>query len=190
MPHRYLFALAGLLFATPMLVDHISLADTSVVLGETTFKQVADKLGTAPIAHVGDAGASRYQVCYRSSGSSPVTYYLQSDEMGGGDHIDQFEAVGAQSSSSAEDPPIANECPPLRETRAARTDRGIMLGMKRAEVERRLGGKGRDSAGVVIYEARETRRNKKLRATAWSLFRFRYVQGRLAAFTAAANITD
>jgi hypothetical protein len=185
-----LLALPALPAQPTLPVERVALGAIQLALGETTFDQIAQRLGPTEIAHTGDAGESRYQACYRSPGSPSVAYYLESDAMGGGQRITQFEAIAAGSGTAAEDSILARNCRMLTEAMRARTDRGVELGLRRSEVERRLGGRGRDSSGVVIYSASEVRRAKAFRATAWSVLRLRYSAGRLVAFAAATGITD
>jgi hypothetical protein len=161
-----------------------------VSLGETTFAQVSQRLGAAPIVHTGDAGESRYQACYVSADAHPATYYLESDEMGSGTRVTQFEAIAAGGATAAEEGLLGHDCRRLTGTPAVRTDRGVALGLARAEVEQRMGGSGRDSSGVTIYDGSEDRRGRTARTTAWSSLRLRYVGGRLVAFSAAAGITN
>ena len=171
-------------------VERITLGSLSLSLGETSFANVATRLGTAPIVHAGDAGESRYQACYRSPAPDNATYYLASDELGSGERITQFEAIAPGAATAAQDSPLAHVCRQLTRRLRVRTDRGVELGVARHEIERRLGGPGRDSSGVVIYSGSEIRRANDFRATAWSVLRLRYNGGRLVAFAAAAGITD
>lgn len=185
-----LLAISGVLALPKLPVERVTLGGIELSLGETTFKEIAEHLGPASVAHMGDAGESRYQACYRSPASPRVAYYLESDEMGAGERITQFEAIAAGSATAAEDSVFAGHCGTLTASMPVRTDRGIELGLSRPEVERHLGSRGRDSSGVVIYSASETRRAKDFRATAWSVLRLRYHAGRVVAFAAAAGITD
>src|SRR4051812_2405562 len=98
---------AGL--ASP-LTSRVTLGTATIRLEEATFASVAKKLGPAPITHVGDAGGSRYQACYAASQPRPARYYLESGEMGGGDHVMQVDAVAPGVATAAEDPVIATSC--------------------------------------------------------------------------------
>lgn len=171
-------------------VERLTLGSLSLSLGVTSFDQVASRLGASPIAHTGDAGESRYQACYVSPGAHRATYYIESDEMGSGERVTQVEAIAPGARAAAEDSLLAGECPPLATPIHVRTDRGIELGLSRQDVERRMGGRGRDSSGVIIYSGSETRRVKDSPMTAWSFLRLRYRAGRLVAFAAAAGLTD
>ena len=178
-------------FGPPKLpVQRIALGTFSLALGETSFADVATRFGLASIVHTGDAGGSRYQACYRSPERDQPTYYLESDEMGSGERITQFEAIAQGARTAAEDSVLAHPCHLLTSRLRVRTDRGVALGISRQAIERRLGGPGRDSAGVVIYSGSEIRRAMGVRATAWSVLRLRYSGDRVVAFAAAAGIAD
>ena len=160
------------------------------MLGETSFDQLGRRLGSAHIAHTGDAGESRYQACKRPQGADTPSYYFERDEMGSGERVTQFEAIARGATTAAEDSPLLQNCRVLRDAPRVQTDRGVALGLSRSEVERRLGGRGRDSSGVTLYSAIEVRRVKGVRATAWSSIRLRYRAGRVVALAAAAGITN
>jgi hypothetical protein len=91
-------------------VDHVTLGSFRIVLSETMFADVARTFGAAPVVHTGDAGDSRVQACYRPPGANQPTYYLVSDEMGGGERITQFEALSAGATTVAEDSLLASQC--------------------------------------------------------------------------------
>ena len=176
-----LFAVAAL--ASP-LVRHVTVGPARVELEETTFEAVAKQLGYAPLAHTGDAGGSRTQVCYATGGTRGARYYLESSEMGGGDRITQVDVVGAGSSTAAEEPVIASRCRTLASGAGAeRTDRGIRLGLSREAVDRSLALHGRDSAGVTLYEKSEDHGTGPSAYNVASWFRVRYASGRVAAFS-------
>jgi hypothetical protein len=167
-------------------VEVVTLGNVRIVLTETTFAAVANKLGRAPLAHAGDAGGSRTQACYRSADPQPTTYYLESGEMGANEQIMQVDVISAGSAAATPDPPIARECRVLAPATTARTDRGIRLGLSRAEVDRRLRVRGRDSAGIAIYDRSEKRRIGGRTYDAWAWLHVRYLENRVVAFSAGA----
>jgi hypothetical protein len=176
-----LFVVAGL--ASP-LTSRVILGSATIRLEETTFASVARKLGEASIIHVGDAGGSRYQACYAASGPVPARYYLESGEMGGGDRVMQVDAVGVDVATAAEDPVIATNCRALLPgTPPLTTNRGIRLGLTRADVERRVQRRGCDSAGVTLYERSEDHGRGANASNVFSWLRVRYSNGRVAAFS-------
>lgn len=178
-------ALSSLLMAAAMMspiTTRASLGIATITLEKTTFHDVARTLGSAPIAHVGDAGGSRYQACYRADGPTPATYYLESGEMGSGTRVMQVGGVGPGAATAAEDPVIATRCRALVSgARPLTTDRGIALGLARADVERRVRGHGRDSSGVTLYEWSEDHGRGVDAYNVYSWLRVRYHNGRVAA---------
>jgi hypothetical protein len=177
----YLFAATTI--ASP-LVRRVTIGHATIELEETTFAAAAKRLGNAPIVQTGDAGGSRAQACYATVGTRPTRYYLESSEMGGGDRITRVDVVSSGSATAAEEHIIATRCTPLaRSAPAARTDRGIMLGLSRQAVDRRLRLHGRDSAGVTLYEKSEYQGTgtKVYNVSSW--FRVRYMRGRVTAFS-------
>jgi hypothetical protein len=166
------------------LVARVTIGPATIALEETTFAAVAQQLGEAPITRAGDAGGSRAQACYATIGPRQTIYYLESGEMGGGERIMQVDAVGVGTATAAEDAIIATHCRTLASgAKAATTDRGIMLYQLRAEVERRLHSRGRDSAGVTLYSKAEKRGTGARAYDVSSWFRVRYRQGRVVAFS-------
>ena len=166
------------------LTSRVTLGSATIRLEETTFASVARKLGDASIMHVGDAGGSRYQACYAANGTAPARYYLESGEMGGGDRVMQVDAVGVDVATAAEDPIIATHCRTLLPgTPPLTTNRGIRLGLTRADVERRVQRRGRDSAGVMLYERSDAHGRGALAYDVFSWLRVRYSNGRVAAFS-------
>jgi hypothetical protein len=181
-------AVLGCLFvavaAGSPLVGRVTIGPATIALEETTFAAVAKQLGEAPITRLGDAGGSRAQACYETSGPRQTIYYLESGEMGGGERIMQVDAVSVGTVTAAEDSIIATHCRALASgTRAATTDHGIMLYQLRAEVERRLHSPGRDSSGVTLYSKAETRGTGTRAYDVSSWFRVRYLRGRVVAFS-------
>lgn len=180
----FLGALLAAAGAASPITSRVRIGTATIRLEETTFDRVARQLGPTPIAHVGDAGGSRYQACYAASGPAPARYYLESGEMGGGDHIIQVDAVGAGVASAAPDPVIASQCRSLLPgALPIRTDRGVILGLARAEVEHRVHLHGRDSAGVTIYDRSEDHGRGSGAYNVFSWLRVRYANGRVAAFS-------
>jgi hypothetical protein len=178
-----LICCAAATLASP-LVRHVTVGPAKIELEETTFAAVAKQLGNAPIAQTGDAGGSRAQACYATGGTRGSRYYLESSEMGGGVRITQVDVVGGGSSTAAEDSIIATRCRTLASNAAAaETDRGIMLGLSRKAVERRLTLHGRDSAGVTLYEKSEDHGTGSKAYNVASWFRVRYRSGRVVAFS-------
>ncbi len=174
---------AAAALASP-LVRHVTVGPARVALEKTTFAVVAKQIGYAPLARTGDAGSSRTQACYAAGGTRGTRYYLESSEMGGGDRVTQVDVVGAGSVTAAEDSIIASRCMSLApDAPGASTDRGIMLGLSRKAVDRRLVQHGRDSAGVTLYEKSEDHGSGQNAYSVASWFRVRYTRGRVAAFS-------
>jgi hypothetical protein len=169
------------------LVRRVTIASAEIELEETTFATVAKRLGIAPIVRAGDAGGSRAQVCYATRAPSQTKYYLESSEMGGGEHITHIDVVAAGSVTAAEDPVIATQCALLPPGSAgARTDHGIMLGLTRTQVEKRLHLHGRDSASIFLYEKSEDLGTGVNAYNVSSWFRVRYASGHVTAFSTGA----
>jgi hypothetical protein len=170
--------------AAAPLAASVTIGPAKIELEETTFAAVAKQLGEVRLAHTGDAGGSRVQACYVTAGHAPTTYYLESGEMGGGDRIMHLDVVGAGSTTAAEDTVIATRCTTLASrVRSARTNSGIMLGLSRAQVERRLQMRGRDSAGVTLYDKSEAHGRGPSAYDVSSWVRVRYLKGRVRAFS-------
>jgi hypothetical protein len=170
--------------AVSPLVARVTIGPATIALEETTFATVAKQLGVAPIIRTGDAGGSRAQACYATSGPRQTVYYLESGEMGGGERIMQVDVVGVGAATAAEDSIIATHCRTLAPgAQTATTDRGIVLDQLRAEVERRLHFRGRDSAGVTLYAKSEKHGIGARAYDVSSWFRVRYLRGRVAAFS-------
>lgn len=166
------------------LATRISIGPATIVLEESTFATVARQLGDAPLSHQGDAGASRVQACYATVGPSPTTYYLESGEMGGGDHILQVDVVSASRTTAAPSPVIAKRCTRLAASiHVATTERGLALGLSRADFEGRLHMRGRERGGVTFYEKAEKRQKGARVFDVSSWVRVRYLGGRVAAFS-------
>jgi hypothetical protein len=166
------------------LVARVTIGPATITLEETTFAAVAKQLGEAPISRAGDAGDSRAQACYATRGPRQVIYYLESGEMGGGERIMQVDAVSVGAATAAEDSILATHCRALASgAMAAQTDRGIMLGQLRTDVERRLHLHGRDSAGITMYTKSEKHGTGARAYDVSSWFRVRYLRGRVAAFS-------
>ena len=166
------------------LATRISIGPATIVLEESTFATVARQLGDAPLSQQGDAGDSRVQACYVTAGPAPTTYYLESGEMGGGDHILQVDVVGPNRTTAAAAPIIAKRCSRLAAgMRIATTERGLALGMSRVDFERRLHMRGREHGGVTLYEKAEKREERARVFDVTSWVRVRYVAGRVAAFS-------
>jgi hypothetical protein len=181
---------AAAIVAAP-LATSVSIGPAKIELEDTTFAMVAKQLGEAQLAQAGDAGESRVQACYVTAGPAPITYYLESGEMGGGDHIIRVDVVGVGAPTAAEYPVIASHCHTLAPSiGGARTNSGIMLGLSRAQVERQLRLHGRDSAGVTLYEKSEKHGNgsKAYDVSSWA--RVRYLKGRVAAFSVGKISTN
>jgi hypothetical protein len=178
----YLLAIAAIVAP---LVRRITIGSAKIELEETTFAEVAKQLGDAPIVRSGDAGSSRAQVCYATRGLRPTSYYLESSEMGGGERITQVDVVSSGSVPTATDPVIATHCVYLATGAArAKTDQGIMIGLLRQDVERRLHLRGHDSAGVTLYEKSEDHGTGANAYNVSSSFRVRYTKHRVTAFSA------
>jgi hypothetical protein len=166
------------------LAASVTIGPAKIALENTTFAMVAEQLGNAQLVHAGDAGGSRVQACYVTAGHAPTTYYLESSEMGGGDHITQVDVVGAGSTTAAGGPVIALHCSTLTSRiGTARTNSGIMLGSSRAQVERQLRLRGRDSASVTLYEKSEKHGSGSKAYDVFSWARVRYLKGRVTAFS-------
>ena len=185
-----MFAIAVAAAVGKLPVEAVTVGDLKIVFSVTSFQDVARALGRLRTAHTGDAGESRTQGCYTTSGPDPVALYVESDEMGASKFIMGVDVAGAGVPAASYDPVIAKACTRLlQKTLEIRTDRGITLGLPRSEVERLMGGKGRDSAGITIYEATERRRDQNGAFDASSELLIRYRKGRVAAFHAGAVFT-
>jgi hypothetical protein len=175
--------LVATMLAAP-LTTSVTIGPATITLEESTFVTVAKQLGDSPLSQRGDAGESRVQTCYVTAGARPTTYFLESGEMGGGDHIVQVDVVGSRRTTAAEAPIIATRCTKLAAAiPTARTDRGLRLGLSRSDVERRLNVRGRERAGVTVYEKEEKRQDGARVFDVSSWVRVRYVGGRVAAFS-------
>jgi hypothetical protein len=155
----------------------------------TPFSSVAKILG-------GEAKAKAYSmdtpiVCYRLSGSAtPTILVFIGDDMGS-EVLSEFEVVPASSK-----PELIGKCAALNvlATQVA-TDRGIRLGLSRAEVEGKLGKTHGGSEGTATYETTEVRTAKgdgpvyvKYRIT--SGITITYTGGRVVAFTGGISDED
>jgi hypothetical protein len=185
--------LGCLLLAVPAvapLVARVTIGPATIALEETTFAAVAKQLGEAPIIHAGDAGGSRAQSCYATGGPQRTIYYLESDEMGGGERIMQVDVVSEGAATAAEDSILATHCRTIAAgAKTATTDRGITLHQLRADVERRLQSRGRDSAGIALYAKSEEHGAGAQAYDVSSWFRVRYLRGRVVAFSAGVVST-
>lgn len=172
-PHRIAFE-----------ADTILEGGARIALVQSTFTDARRALGPASVSARGDAGDSFYWVCYRLTGSPRMSLILESDEMGGGTSIDNFELVPAGSRASLEHRCVATD---IAGTSVV-TNTGLRLGSSRADVNARLGMMGRDSAGIVVYDrSRELtmryRDGRQVEYTQSAGFVVRFVHDHVASFT-------
>ena len=104
--------------------------------------------------------------------------------MDGGDRVMQVGAVAEGVATAAEDPVIASTCRALFPgTRPLMTNRGIRLGLTRGDVEGHVQTRGRDSAGVTLYERSEDHGRGAGAYNTFSWLRVRFSDGRVTAFS-------
>lgn len=182
-------AVIATIAAARLPVTALNVGRAQIALGETTFTELARTLGPAPVASAGDAGDSRREACYRLAGSPVATLYVEGGELGGGDRIEGFVLVARGAASVAEEPALTRACTPVALSGAdVRTDRGVALGLSRAQVRSRIGAASRHSAGVAIHEADANRRGG---GNAFSTLRIRYdARGRVVALAGWHDVSD
>jgi hypothetical protein len=118
---------------------------------------VSALLGTADTNTRGDASTSLHWLCYRAvAGRDTAVLAIESSEMGGGIYATSFEVFRADLARDLQRKCVTIAVSPHDIV----TDRGIRLGMTRAEVERVLGRATRDSANQFTYDWVKDRRGK------------------------------
>jgi hypothetical protein len=116
-------------------------------LPRTSFRDAAQRIGPARLMHRGESGESFSWQCFRLDGSPSLSLVLEGNEMSVGD-IGGFEIIPTGSR-----PELESDCTKVgARSSDLQTDRGVRLGLSRAEVTARLGVDGRDSADVVVFE--------------------------------------
>ena len=122
-----------------------------------TLAKVAGLLGRASVNERGDASTSLHWLCYRATTKADTTVVIiESSEMGGGTLLTSFSLFRPGGDASLE-----QRCAPLDVPPASIvTDRGVRLGLPRAEVEQLLGPATKDSAGITIYDWFRQRRGR------------------------------
>jgi hypothetical protein len=119
-----------------------------VALTQSTIESVRAALGAAQPTDSGDAATSFRWICYRLTGTPAMSLILGSEEMGGGIYVTDFSFVPSNT-----EPRLERRCMPLDvDPTQVRTDRGLRVGLTRAQVDRILRVAGRDSARLVVYE--------------------------------------
>jgi hypothetical protein len=152
---------------------------TAVVASSLADLQAA--LGRAASYSTGDASTSMRLVCYQLRGHPAMTLVFESGEMGGGTWLTGFDFVPAGSR-----PELEHRCRPIETpSDSVVTNRGLQLGVTRAQVDAFLSLSGRDSAGFVLYESSidttAVVNGKRESCALGSSFRLRFDAGRLAA---------
>jgi hypothetical protein len=123
--------------------------------------------------------------------AGPVTLVFEGDEMGDDEDLTEFELIPAGTR-----PDVERGC--RRVPVAARdivTDRGVRLGLTRAETDRLLGKPARVTAGVTEYERTTSRRATAQDGAIYSYDLFSAItvtfrRGRIVAFSGALGTTD
>lgn len=160
--------------------------------GTARFRYVDQALGAArrPGAARDDRPMS---ACYRPTPDSlagPVTLVFESDEMGNSEDLTEFELIPAGSR-----PEVERGCAKLAVAAGAIvTDRGIRLGLTRAEVMRLLATPIRDRDDVAEFEL-TTERTVRIggavdRYDLFSSMTVTFRDGRVIAFSGAVGDTD
>ncbi|MDB4905990.1 MAG: hypothetical protein JWO05_774 [Gemmatimonadetes bacterium] len=120
----------------------------SVVVTQNTISDTRQLLGASRPVTTGDASTFLRSVCYFATGNSHMVLVLESEEMGNGTWLTGFSLLPAGRRPGRE-----RHCGRLRvSSDSISTSSGLRLGLTRAQLEARLGMKGRDSANVVVYE--------------------------------------
>lgn len=131
--------------------------------------------------------------CYRTSADAiagPMTLLFESDEMGNPEDLTEFELIPVASR-----PDVEHGCVKLTvPSSAVVTDRGIRLGLTRAQVTRLLGAPVRDHGGVAEYELtteQVVRTGGSVdRIDLFSALTVTFRGGRVVAFSGAIGDTD
>ena len=160
--------------------------------GTARFRYVDQALGVAR-----RPGAARDErpmsACYRPTPDSlagPVTLLFESDEMGNPEDLTEFEVIPAGTR-----PEVERGCARLAVAAGAIvTDRGIRLGLTRADVTRLLGAPIRDRDDVAEFEL-TTERTVRTggavdRYDLFSSITVTFRDGRVVAFSGALGDTD
>lgn len=127
-------------------VTGVTLGSFHVILETTTFKDILDALGSAPVGQQGDASEFLMWVCY----TVPAVHariWLTSSELGGRKYIDGMVArqIGL---GEAENP----MCPvPVGQTTIAFIDNGLWLGESVETVKSILGTPNTAPASGIYY---------------------------------------
>jgi hypothetical protein len=131
--------------------------------------------------------------CYRPIADSlagPMTLLFESDEMGNAEDLTEFEVIPARSRPEVERGCVRIEVP----AGAIVTDRGIRLGLTRAEVTRLLGAPARDQDDVAEFELVTERvvhaGGAVDRVDLFSSLTITFRDGRVVAFSGALGDTD
>jgi hypothetical protein len=156
-----LFAIGLLLFGLSqqkLPLDSLRVGSTELTFNYSmSFPQVAARLGTAHLYQSGDAGEFMVWVCYRTTveGDSAILAVISS-ELGGGERVTSFSLF-----RPGRDWRIERQCASLSlPASAIVTDRGIRLGMTRAQVEERLGPPTESTAAMSSYLLIRERRGR------------------------------
>lgn len=156
------------------------------------FRYVDQALGRA--RRPGAARSFRpMSACYRPLADSlagPITLLFESDEMGNPEDLTEFEVIPAGSR-----PEVERGCAPIAVPAGAIvTDRGVRLGLTRAEVTRLLGAPVRDHDDVAEFEVVTERvvhtGGAVDRFDLFSSLTITYRDGRVVAFSGALGDTD
>jgi len=127
-------------------VTSIVIGSFGIKPGQTTFNDVASRLGVAPIGQRGDAGEFQMWVCYTLS-AVHARLWLTSSELGGREYIDGFVVKNEpQAAVEAGCPTIAGAASVVA------TDQGIGLGSAESSITAAL-GKPNETPDSVIYYA-------------------------------------
>ena len=121
---------------------------------QMTFNDAATLLGNSEIHRRGDAGGSLGWTCYRvGTDGGAAVLILESSEMGG-----RTQLTGFQLAASGTLPDLEVKCTPVEiPPTEIKTDRGICLGMRRAEVELILGQPTESTTDSITFNVFETR---------------------------------